>query len=43
MSKYLKKISGALEISEWRSKGILNETIKPPDDVLAPDDIQWVQ
>ena len=36
MFKYLKKISGTIKISEWRSQGISNEIISKPDDVLAP-------
>ena len=36
MPKYLKKISGSLKVSEFRSKGIYNEVIKPPNNTLAP-------
>ena len=34
--KYLKTISGSLKISEFRSKGIYNEVIKPPNNAIAP-------
>ena len=36
MPKYIKKISGSLKVSEFRSKGIYNEFIKPPNNTLAP-------
>ena len=36
MPRYLKKISGLLKVSEFRSKGIYNEVIKPPNNMLAP-------
>ena len=37
MPKYSKKISGSPKISEFRSKGIYKEVIKPPNNVLAPE------
>ena len=37
MSKYLKEIGGSGKISEFRSKGIYNEDIKPPNNALAPE------
>ena len=37
MPKYLKRIGGSLKISEFRSKGIYNEVIKPPNNALAPE------
>ena len=39
MYKYFKKISTTDDISEWRSKGLSDEIIKPPttsDNNLAP-------
>ena len=36
MYKYLKKISNTDNISEWKSKGLSDEVIKPPDNSLAP-------
>ena len=35
--KYLEKNSGSLKTSEFRSKGIYNEVIKPPNNALAPE------
>ena len=34
MNKYLKKIGNTESISSWESKGLSNETIKPPDNIL---------
>ena len=37
MRKYLlKKISNTNSISQWKSKGLSDEVIKPPDNSLAP-------
>ena len=35
MRKYLKKISNTNNISEWKSEGLSDEVIKPPDNSLA--------
>ena len=37
MYKYLKKISNTYNISEWKSKGLSDEVIKPPNNSLAPE------
>ena len=40
MNKYFKKISNTNHISEWKSKGLPDEIIKPPatsDNSLAPE------
>ena len=37
MPKYLKKISGLLKVSEFRSKRIYKEVIKSPKNTLAPE------
>ena len=37
MPKYLKEISGSLKISEFISKGIYKEIIKPANNALAPE------
>ena len=34
--RYFKKIGSTHNISEWKSKGLPNEVIKPPDNTLAP-------
>ena len=36
MNKYFKKVDNADNISEWKSKGLFNEVIKPPDNTLVP-------
>ena len=36
MNKYFKKISNTNQISEWKSKRLSDEIIKPPDNSLAP-------
>ena len=36
MYKYLKRISNTDNISEWKSKKLSDEVIKPPDNSLAP-------
>ena len=39
MYKYVKKIANTYHISEWKSKGFSDESIKPPttsDNSLAP-------
>ena len=36
MYKYFKKIGNADNISEWKSKGLSDEVIKPPDNTPAP-------
>ena len=36
MYKYLKKIRNTDNISEWKSKALSDEVIKPPDNSLAP-------
>ena len=36
MSKYFKKIVNTENISEWQSKGLPDEVIKPPDNTLTP-------
>ena len=37
MPKNLKRINRSLKISEFESKGIHNEVIKPPNNTLAPE------
>ena len=37
MPKYLKRINILFKISEFRSKGIHNEVIKPSNNTLAPE------
>ena len=36
MCKYLKRIGNTELISEWKSKGLSGESIKPSDNTLAP-------
>ena len=36
INKYFKKIGDTESISEWKSKGLSDEVIKPPDNSLAP-------
>ena len=36
MLKYFKKIANIQIISEWKSKGLSDEIIKPSDNTLAP-------
>ena len=36
MYKYLKKVSNTDNISQWKSKRLSHEVIKPPDNSLAP-------
>ena len=36
MYKYFKKIGSTESILSWKSKGLSNESIKPPDNKLAP-------
>ena len=36
MLKYFKKIGNTESVSEWKSKGISDEVIKPPDNTFAP-------
>ena len=37
MYEYLKKIGNTDNISSWKSKGLSNEVIKPPDNTLSPE------
>ena len=37
MHKYFKNIGNTDNISEWKSRGLYNEVIKPPDNALAPE------
>ena len=34
MHRYFKKIGNTDNISEWKSKGVSDEVIKPPDNTL---------
>ena len=36
MYKYFKKIGDTESISEWKSKGLPDEIIEPPNNSLAP-------
>ena len=33
---FLKKIGNTESVSEWKSKGLSDEVIKPPNNTLAP-------
>ena len=37
MHKYFKRIGSTKNIAEWKSKGLSNEVIRPPDNTLAPE------